>query len=411
MRSKLSTEDKQAIVEYVTKLRSNGLKFREITPQVNYKFNTQLTTDAINTLHWRYGSEDKSNIDFTPIDERGINEDGVYRDARYFEVDINEPMGVNDMLLAHGLDPTKWEVVTTGSTGSKIGTSGNDEQYFINTYRKLTARPKIIKITHEDLLQILRDTKIDPIHIEPRSVVNNHDGLYEIPIFDAHFGIAKYEDYKTHQAEIYRYIRSQGWAEILFIIGQDLFHNDDFRGRTSKGTPIERADIEQAVKDAKAFYYPLIEEAIQQSLKVKIVYSRGNHDESFGWWFVNLLAERYPQIEVDGEQSEYKKHVYHDVFLGYNHGEKVRNDLKLIRTFNGLWRLEMAQAKVRIIKRGHYHTMSQLDDDGTILMGLGTSVPTDEYHHNHGYTYTHKTFQTFIYNKHGIKAQIYINGQ
>ena len=406
----LDMKTRGEVVNYVDGLRKKKYTFKEITPMVNSVFGLSLTMAAINSIYWRYGPNETSNIEFTHPDNTGINEDGVYRGARYFEVDINEPLGVNEILLAHGLDPNAWNVVNTGSTGSKIGTSGNDEQYFINTYRKLTAKPKEFKITVKDLTNILSDAHIEKVKIEPRTFERKSRGLYEIPIFDAHFGVAKYEDYKEHQAEIYKYLQSEHWDQVLFVIGQDLFHNDDFRGRTSKGTPIERVDMEKAVKDAKSFFYPLIEEALYQSDKVKIIYSRGNHDEAMGWFFVNMLAEKYPQVEVDGGQKEYKRHVYHNVFLGYTHGEKCKNDGKLIKTFNGLYRLCMAKANIRLIKRGHFHHMTQLDDDGVIVMGLGSAVPTDEYHEEHGYTYSHKTFQTFIYTCDGIKAQIYIGG-
>lgn len=408
---KLNPKERDEIVAQIHELRQSGMIFKEIAQILSEKFNRSFSVDSVNSLYWRHKPEERSNISFIPKEERGINEDGVFRDARYFEVNINEPLGPNEVLLAHGFDPDKFEIVTAGSTGSKIGTGNNDEQFFINTYRKLTVRVKEIKLTELDCIQILNSTKIDPIHIEPRKTTEKSTGLYEIPIFDAHFGVATYEDYKPHQAEIFRYISGQRWEQVLFVIGQDLFHNDDFRGRTANGTPIDKSDMEKAVLDAKSFYYPLIDEALRQSDHVKIIFSRGNHDESFGWWFVNLLGERYPQVQVDGSMKEFKRHVYHRVFLGYNHGEKVKNDQKLIKVFNGLWRLEMAQAKVRIIKRGHWHTMSTLDDDGSIVMGLSTAAPTDEYNENNGFVYSHKVFQTFIYNHEGVKAQVYIDGQ
>lgn len=408
MRIEKKTRDE--VVSAIHELRQSGLTFREIVPEINKRFKMSLSVDAVNSLYWRHNPSQKSNIEFIPKEQRGINEDGVFRDARYFEVDINEPMGPNEIMLAHGYDPIKMELVNAGSTGSKIGTGNNDEQYFINTYRKIMVKPRLWKPTKEDLIAILNDTNLQKVSIETRPA-DHFDGLFEIPIFDAHFGIATYEDYKAHQAEIFRYLQSQHWEQVLFVIGQDLFHNDDFRGRTSKGTPIERVDMERAVRHAKCFYYPLIEEALRQGRKVKIIYSRGNHDETMGWFFVNMLGEKYPQCEIDGDQREFKRHIYHRVFLGYTHGEKVGADTKLIKTFNGLWRLEMAQAKVRIIKRGHYHHLTQLDDDGTIVMGLSTAAPTDEYNEIHGYTYSHKVFQMFIYNAHGVKAQIYIDGQ
>ncbi len=162
---KLTSIERVEAVGIIDKLRNNGMRFGEIATVLAKRFDRPFTSDAVNSLYWRDKQGEKSNLEFIPKEERGINQDGVFRDARYFEVNINEPLGPNEVLLAHGFDPDKFEIVTAGSTGSKIGTGNNDEQFFINTYRKLTVRVKEIKLTELDCIQILNSTKIDPIHI------------------------------------------------------------------------------------------------------------------------------------------------------------------------------------------------------------------------------------------------------
>src|SRR5699024_2530106 len=81
------------------------------------------------------------------------------------------------------------------------------------------------------------------------------DYMLEIPLFDMHFGIADYDYYKPVLLQVIELIKQRTYKEINIIIGQDLFHNDDFRGRTASGREIEYTDITKAWEDARRFYY------------------------------------------------------------------------------------------------------------------------------------------------------------
>ncbi len=58
--------------------------------------------------------------------------------------------------------------------------------------------------------------------------------MLEIPFYDMHWGINDYKYYEKTLHETLEIISRRTYEEINIIIGQDLFHNDDFRGRTSK---------------------------------------------------------------------------------------------------------------------------------------------------------------------------------
>src|SRR5699024_9451265 len=122
-------------------------------------------------------------------------------------------------------------------------------------------------------------------------------------------------------------IMDKGYHEILFIIGQDLLHNDDFRGRTSKGTEIEKFQMETMWSDAQQFYMTLIDKAIDKAEKVTIFYSKGNHDESMAWAFVKNLESMYGErVTFDSSFKERKAILLGTNFIGTTHGDKNRKN-------------------------------------------------------------------------------------
>ena len=92
-----------------------------------------------------------------------------------------------------------------------------------------------------------------------------------------HFGRSSYEMSNERQATTIQLIETNNYKEVLLIIGQDLLHTDDFRGRTASGREIGKINMIQAWSDAARFYEPIIRTALEKS-KVKIMYSKGNHN-------------------------------------------------------------------------------------------------------------------------------------
>src|SRR6185437_6473753 len=99
-------------------------------------------------------------------------------------------------------------------------------------------------------------------------------------LYDMHFGISSLVYYQEHLREIMHKVNSRSWEKILFVIGQDVLHNNDFKGNTANGTPIEKVDMEKAFDEALQFYETIIRKAIEKSRDVECIYVKGNHDES-----------------------------------------------------------------------------------------------------------------------------------
>lgn len=217
--------------------------------------------------------------------------------------------------------------------------------------------------------------------------------MLEIPLFDQHFPQNSHEDVYLSLVEI---VRSRHWEEINIIVGQDLFHNDDFRGRTSSGRPIEQVDMVEAWGMARRFYANLIGCALHQADKVKITYSKGNHDESMAWAFVQMLKAMFPEAEVDDSLKQRKCIFWRDCFIGVTHGAYKKSSLQDMRgQFTIQFPVEFATAKVREIHAGHLHHEEERDIYGVMCRRLARKGMEDDWTDDEGLIGSTKRFMVF----------------
>ena len=230
--------------------------------------------------------------------------------------------------------------------------------------------------------------------------------MLEIPIFDAHFGIAKLRDYTEALGEILDEIHSRTWEEIHIIVGQDNIHNNDLRGHTAKGTSIERVDIPAAWADAWKFWTEILRAACINSPSVRAHYSRGNHDECLSWAFFKALEAAFPTVEFDAALDPRKRFVWRRCFIGFGHLEYTTDSNKIFRDFVMDFPDEFAHADLREIHAGHLHRESI--DNGMMIRRLASAVPTDEWSKANGFTGVHKRFQLFEYAPGRLRSIVYI---
>lgn len=203
----------------------------------------------------------------------------------------------------------------------------------------------------------------------------------------------------------------RGYKDCLFIIGQDMLHNDDMRGRTSSGREIEKVDMEKAWEDAWLFYYPLIRQSLKNNDDTHIYYSIGNHDESMGWAFVKTLEQKFPQAIFDTKFKERKVHMLGKNFVGMNHSDKKKMK-NLAENFSTEFPLEWSKATTREVFTGHEHKEEQIvtvsDSGGLVLRRMPTGNKTDAWHDAMGYTTSHKRFKVFEYSETKVEREIYV---
>ena len=242
------------------------------------------------------------------------------------------------------------------------------------------------------LIEIIKENTA-PITTERTENVSDEPEMLEIPLFDQHF---PQNDHISTFVELSKIVESRHWEEINVIIGQDLLHNDDFRGRTSSGTPIEKVDIPKGWELARIFYTSLLKSAVEHSNRLKITYSKGNHDESLSWAFVQMLKAMFPQAEFDDSMRQRKCISWRGCFIGITHGAYKKSTLADLRgQFTIQFPVEFASATVREIHAGHLHREEERDIYGVMCRRLAHSGVEDEWTDDEGYVGANKRFMVF----------------
>src|SRR5690606_12591588 len=218
-------------------------------------------------------------------------------------------------------DPTKWELIEVKA--SKWNQHNKIDKTI--TLYAVNIRVKPLKdLGYFRLLEAIKETK--PLEIKTEYKPVKEKWLLEIPFYDTHFGISDYQYYKPTQLETFKLIKKRRWEEILILVGSDMFHSDDFRGRTASGRQIQQVDMDVAWEEARKFYEPLISLSLKNSNKVKIIFVKGNHDESMSWAFTQMVKARFPKCEFDDSFEERKIHTFGKNFIGFTHGDKGRKE-------------------------------------------------------------------------------------
>jgi UDP-2,3-diacylglucosamine pyrophosphatase LpxH len=380
-------------------LRNEGNSYQKIADILTSEFNQEFTFDGVRNRLRRTSVEEAEALP-NYREEYRIDPDGTHKSDKLLRMSVEQLKDVNYLLEAHGFNKDSWELVTAKNNIWNTNDKINGVQTLYAS--KITVKPKEQGVNWDDLIEKL--SNVPSVIVKKKEIT--HEEIYlNLPLFDMHFGPSTYDYYKETQAEILALLESN-YKEVLLIIGQDLLHTDDFRGRTSSGREIGKIDFPKAWYDAARFYEPIIRTALERS-KVKIMYSKGNHDESMSWAFVQYLKGKYPQAKYDDSFRERKVHMLGTNFVGVNHGDK-KKDQNLTENFSTEYPIEWSRATTREIFTGHLHHERVLDKGGAVIRRMPTGNEIDEYHEDMGYTTAHKRFQVFEYNHHKVKKIYYI---
>lgn len=258
----------------------------------------------------------------------------------------------------------------------------------------------------DELVTLIKENT-KPAYIETKELPQT-DSMLEIPLYDMHFPLS---DYNDTLEELLLIIDSKFYDEINLVIGQDLFHNDDFRGRTTSGRPIEKLDMVQAWRMAEDFWYHILQHCMTQANRVNLIYTKGNHDETLAWAFIQRLSALFPTLNQVDDTLKMRKCIYwRECFIGLTHGhsKKNSNSQSLRSIFTIEYPHEFASSKVREIHAGHLHHEEAGDLYGVTVRRLSSAVPTDEWSEDEGFVGAHKRFMIFEYNPGKLKSIYFI---
>ena len=260
----------------------------------------------------------------------------------------------------------------------------------------------------EEFIKALQGT-VEP-YIFTKKIDATSEDMLEIPLFDMHWGIAFFEDYERVLNDILDLITSQHWARIVIPFGQDFFHNDSIvEGRTTKGTAIEKVDMQRAVKDGQKFIYAVVDAALLNANNVQVFYSPGNHDRSISWMFMQVLLERYGS-EVVSDAMVFRTVIQHgmnSIMVTHGDAKKASPD-NLAHVFPVAFPKEFAEATTREVHSGHLHHEVSTDVYGVMVRRLATGNKLDSWSDKEDLIGAHRRFMLFAWDSTKLKSIYYI---
>lgn len=190
--------------------------------------------------------------------------------------------------------------------------------------------------------------------------------------------------------------------EIIFPVGNDLFHTNGFNSQTKKGTQIEYygspEDNYYAICDA--ITEAITKLAVIAKNEVKVIMVKGNHDEDkitvLGYWLERIFKGTNVQVDFLRKQRKYIK--FGDNLLGFAHGDKEKSkiaQLPLIMATEAkeLWG-QTTHRKMYLGDLHHgfeYQFLKAKDMPGVEVEYLRSVGTTDTWHEDFGWIGVPKT--------------------
>ena len=269
-------------------------------------------------------------------------------------------------------------------------------------------RQTVNEVDLDELVKSLKES-VEPYKWEPQKDPAA-DRMLEIPLFDMHWGVCFLEYYENTLNEILSLIRSKHWDRIVIPFGQDFFHNDSVvNGVTTKGTSIDKVDMIRAVKEGRQFITAIIDESLENSNSVSVVYTPGNHDRSVSWMFMQVLLERYGENIVDDTLEYRKVFTYGESAVMVTHGDsKAATAKNLAHIFAVSFPEEFAKATTREIHSGHLHHEKESDIFGVMVRRLSSGVAVNDWSNREDYVGSHLRFVVFEWDRNGLRSIHYV---
>jgi len=176
--------------------------------------------------------------------------------------------------------------------------------------------------------------------------------------------------------------------EALIVNVGDFVHSENEENRTASGHALDvDSRYSKIIRIGVRIMQTLINLALTKHKKVRVINSKGNHDQKSSQWLAVALDARYhdePRVKIDMNPSEYQYVEFGKVLVGVAHGDKIKPaDLESImasdmpemwgRTFHRYW------------YTGHVHHDQIKEYRGCKFESFRTLAAKDAWHAGKGY--------------------------
>lgn len=365
----------------------------------------------------RYGKTEHEDFQRGSVEYK---QDGQIVSEKFITVRDGIDMTPEFILLAHGLDVSKWEVVSYKNNFWNSQLKGGDKQ--ISYQSKLTAKPKECAVDIESAIEHFKE--LERTGIKPIEYVR-HQGrmMAEINIADLHLGKLCWHgdtpenyDYKIAQevfcrivGEIVEQLRLLPIEKIIFPWANDFFNSDNEQKTTTAGTPQDTDIRNKKMFNIGCEMLVTAIETFKQIAPVETFYTPSNHDEETAYHALGVLNAWFrndENVTVNMDAYPRKYILYGNTLIGFTHGDKEndKGSREKASRLASLMPIEArtlwGQATYYEMHAAHLHSEQMIQEiNGVIVRRISSPTALDSWHVTSGYMGTVRKAQTFVYDK------------
>lgn len=360
-----------------------------------------------------------------------------------YTIDVNSLSisSVEEAIHAAAVDMNEWKVAGHQISSSQVTMkvrkdSGNkdkdgnpimvDEPKTVTNWHvkvRFVQNPEknVIKATHGliKLIPKFRYSEFKPINLGKRS---GYAGI--MALIDAHLGKFAWgrevgrdydiniagDDYLYCTRENLSYMAPFAPEKIIYILGQDIMHTENFEGITHKGKNVLDTDtrLPKLVEKAEEIILKSITEC-RKLAPVDVIWSPGNHDITSSMWMariVNAYFRSDPHVTVDLGPQKRKCRLWGTTLVGWTHSITGRYNSwanELAQAFPDEW--AASKHGYREWQHGHKHkkqaiqTFPIVTQGGVLLRQLTALSPIDAWHYENLFTDAVPGGEAFVMHK------------
>jgi len=253
--------------------------------------------------------------------------------------------------------------------------------------------------TPEDFAKFLTNYKPSYVPLDKSKYVHHFDVDVEISIADFHLAKQvidgpnclkqRKELFLKMVKNLIGKVRAVSTIDrVVFPIGNDFFHTDNYQNQTTNGTP------QDVIADYASEYeagFDVLVEAIsflnENAKEVNVILVQGNHDRTKDFYLAHALDvffQKEPSISFQREHSTTKSVVLGNTFIGYHHGNCKIDDLPLLFA-TGKDAYNFGNAKYREVHTGDKHFYMAKEIKGVRIQQMPSLSGADRWHADNNY--------------------------
>lgn len=316
-----------------------------------------------------------------------------------------------DLLKAHGYDPTIWKILRHQSSKWNSGINVlMASKIVVNKRNVLEGSPSSI------IERINKSLKLPRIDFSKNNKkLRNSSKLLVIPISDLHYGLLAEEntsgnDYNMQIAEdrLKDYIQTtidniniNTIDKVLISFGNDYFNCDNVQGTTNRGTPQDNEKSFTTIFDKGVnlgiSIVDYLLKIFDKHTQIDVVGVQGNHDLQSSHAMSLALYYNYKdetRVNVDVYSDEKSRYYYNfgENLIGFGHETKAKECHRIMSSECKDW----SDYKYRTMFLGHLHKEEVLDTGALVVRRLPILSGRSTWSETQGYD-SHPRAQSFIF--------------